>query len=101
MDEFVVCTSIQDKRDLESYVTSLLGVIKVPILLDNYTFRITAKSGVVVSSNEGDTLDELKRRADFALYEAKGMRKLVVFYEESNDEKYQCLGQIEYGLKVL
>ncbi|MCG6229581.1 bifunctional diguanylate cyclase/phosphodiesterase [Vibrio furnissii] len=98
-DEFVVCTSIQDKRDLESYVTSLLDAIKVPILLDNYTFCITAKSGVVVSSNEGDTLDELKRRADFALYEAKGMRSSVVFYEKSIDEKYQRLGQIEYELK--
>ena len=98
-DEFIFCLPGYSGKTLEHYCLNLLKEVSLPICLTEYTFSITASAGVASYPENGKSLDSLKRMADFALYEAKGTRNSVVFYNKTIDSKYLYIGKIEQELK--
>jgi diguanylate cyclase (GGDEF)-like protein/PAS domain S-box-containing protein len=78
-DEFLVWLETDDERAAVRLADRLLYNLVDPFVVDGRTLTIGASAGVAVGQ-PGDDVDDLMRRADRALYEAKhaGGRRFVV-----------------------
>ena len=82
-DEFVVVLDeIQDRGDALLVAERLLGVLAQPYTLGDVETVSTASIGIVTSSSEYTTADQMLRDADIAMYEAKanGKGRCVLFH---------------------
>lgn len=86
-DEFVLLMenlgedSEEANRDVEVVARKLLESFNEPFQLDNRVYNITASIGVSMLSDAGDGVDDLLKRADLAMYEAKSAgRNLLKFF---------------------
>ncbi|VAW17112.1 hypothetical protein MNBD_ALPHA11-1499 [hydrothermal vent metagenome] len=71
-DEFAMFFDHNVSPDgLEQITANLLQVLATPFVLDDHLFKIKASAGIVVSPCDQCDLEELLKRADLALYEAK------------------------------
>jgi diguanylate cyclase (GGDEF)-like protein/PAS domain S-box-containing protein len=62
----------------------LLNLLEEPYLLGDRPYNITASIGVALFSDSEDTVDEVLKRADLAMYEAKGAgRNALRFFNPS------------------
>ena len=77
-DEFVVMiqelseNEHQAKRQARLVATKVLDALNEPYLLANYKHRGTGSVGVTVFGGGRDSVEDLMKRADLALYRAKG-----------------------------
>lgn len=86
-DEFVVALEIEEKEqdiaiDYINIITNkILKEIRRPYLINNFDFRLTASIGIVLFKNNSNTIDELMKFADVAMYNAKenGKNKFSYF----------------------
>ncbi|MGB0205352.1 MAG: putative bifunctional diguanylate cyclase/phosphodiesterase [Neptuniibacter sp.] len=89
-DEFVVLVqSFQEERealvqDVERVCKKLLGVLAEPFFVHQHQLRIGASIGVVIFPSEKETIEDLLRFADTAMYHAKeNGRNCYAFYHEA------------------
>jgi diguanylate cyclase (GGDEF)-like protein len=92
-DEFVVLPQLMDGETavvLEhalAVVDQLRSALDRPFRLDGHDVHITVSVGVAVYPNDGNTVDELLRRADSAMYQAKATgRNATHFYSPELEE---------------
>jgi diguanylate cyclase (GGDEF)-like protein len=71
-DEFtILLTGIHGPADAELVAKRLLEALKAPVELQGQTLTPSASLGIAVHPGDGDTPEELRKRADAALYAAK------------------------------
>lgn len=70
-DEFIVVDSFTSQQAATSQAEGLLATLRAPLLLEGLEVVVSASIGVAMAAKEADTMDELIRRADIALYRAK------------------------------
>ncbi|MBC2777107.1 putative bifunctional diguanylate cyclase/phosphodiesterase [Parasphingopyxis marina] len=71
-DEFaVVLDDAQSRVAVESLAEKLIATISEPYMIDNIQIRIGLSIGCAYGPVDGDTVDDLVRKADLALYHAK------------------------------
>ena len=70
-DEFVVLAHQADDSGAHATATRLLDALKRPFEQGGMSFTLTASIGVALYPSDGATMDELLRRADGAMREAK------------------------------
>jgi diguanylate cyclase (GGDEF)-like protein/PAS domain S-box-containing protein len=71
-DEFaVVLDDAQSRVAVEALAEKLIATISEPYLIDNVQIRIGLSIGCAYGPIDGDTVDDLVRKADLALYHAK------------------------------
>lgn len=71
-DEFaIVLADISDKTDLERPLKHILDSINEDIRLGHDQARVTASIGISLYPENAETIDELMRQADIAMYQAK------------------------------
>ena len=71
-DEFgVVLHDAQNRRTISELATVLIAEVSEPYVLDGVSVRVGLSVGGAVGPVDGDTVDELIKKADLALYEAK------------------------------
>jgi EAL domain-containing protein (putative c-di-GMP-specific phosphodiesterase class I) len=68
------------------------------VYVDPLEFSIGACIGISQSPKDGDSLDELLRKADMAMYEAKGSHRDTAFYSEDLELKTKQIADIEKEL---
>lgn len=81
-DEFVVMLDgLEDQDAAIAVANRLLAAFNEPHMLDGHRVVSTASIGIVMSSESYNTVDELLRDADTAMYQAKnsGKARYVVF----------------------
>lgn len=85
-DEFVlVADDLDSVEDAERLGRSIMEVTGEPVMVEGHPVRSSASVGVAVADGHV-TADELLRRADVALYRAKGLgRRCVVRYRPEDD----------------
>lgn len=71
-DEFVVVMSnLASPEVVENLSENILSVLRQDFRVDEATLRVTSSIGIAVFPNSGETVDDLMKNADAAMYEAK------------------------------
>lgn len=83
-DEFAVIAVLSGKHpSLEDALQRLLKFLRSPIHIDGQTLSLGASIGVAYFPDNGDEVEDLMRKSDQALYQAKhGGRNRVEHYQE-------------------
>ena len=71
-DEFlIVLTDIANHDDAGVVAANLIQAVSVPVMIDGQAVSVSPSVGISVFPVDGDTADDLIRRADAAMYRAK------------------------------
>lgn len=100
-DEFtVVLPELRDRQDAEIIADKFLETLRKPFILDGNEVYISASIGIAVYPSDGESIDELLRHADIAMYNVKAEGKNGhSFYECSMlDASYQKIA-LEHSLR--
>ncbi|MHA6495206.1 EAL domain-containing protein [Pseudomonas borbori] len=105
-DEFVLMledlslnhdTAIQQ---LESVTRKILQALAVPYALGERSYSSTASIGVALFSDDHNTVDELLKRADLAMYEAKSSgRNTLRFFNPEMQAQVSARADLENDLR--
>lgn len=87
-DEFtVVLVNVDNADDAKKVAQKILKSLSVPFLIENYELFITASIGIAMYPADSENLDTLVKKADIAMYHAKGEgRNNFQFYAPQMDE---------------
>jgi diguanylate cyclase (GGDEF)-like protein/PAS domain S-box-containing protein len=75
-DEFtIVLPELRDRNDAGIIADKFLEVLDKPFDLDGHQVHISASIGIAIYPGDGETIDELLRHADIAMYQVKAVGK--------------------------
>jgi diguanylate cyclase (GGDEF)-like protein/PAS domain S-box-containing protein len=100
-DEFVVvCNGLGDETDAIGIADRLLEAISMPISLSGRSLVVSPSIGVALTRSTNDDPGELLRRADTAMYRAKGRgRACFELYDESLRRQANARVQMESDMR--
>jgi diguanylate cyclase (GGDEF)-like protein/PAS domain S-box-containing protein len=83
-DEFVlIATEVQDAAAVTEIVERIVSKLSTPMLIDGQDIAISASVGIAVYPLDGETVEELLKNADAAMYHAKAAgRNTFSFYSK-------------------
>lgn len=72
-DEFtIILEDVEVPRGVERVAREILAALSAPRTIDAHTLFVTASIGIAICPKDGESADELLRRADRSMYLAKG-----------------------------
>ena len=75
-DEFtIVLPELRDRQDAKTIADTFLASLHKPFDLDGHEVHISASIGIAIYPSDGETIDELLRHADIAMYQVKALGK--------------------------
>ncbi|TFW17046.1 putative bifunctional diguanylate cyclase/phosphodiesterase [Duganella callida] len=75
-DEFtIVLPELRDRQDAKAIAEKFLESLQRPFDLDGHEVHISASIGIAIYPGDGETIDELLRHADIAMYQVKALGK--------------------------
>jgi diguanylate cyclase (GGDEF)-like protein/PAS domain S-box-containing protein len=74
-DEFILCFTHINESTLEFICNKLLGSLLASIVIDGVEFHATISLGLTIGNQSDNKIDDVIRRADEALYQAKAAGK--------------------------
>jgi diguanylate cyclase (GGDEF)-like protein/PAS domain S-box-containing protein len=75
-DEFtIVLPELRDRDDAKAIAEKFLESLEAPFDLDGHQVHISASIGIAIYPHDGESIDELLRHADIAMYQVKGLGK--------------------------
>ena len=100
-DEFaVVQAGLSDMAGATRLAGRIVEAMAAPFDLNGHQVVIGASVGVAASPSDGEDADELLKKADMALYRAKGDgRGAFHFFERAMDEQLQARRALELDLR--
>lgn len=106
-DEFVVILedlnedAAQAAVQVEALCSKIISAVNQPYHLDNYLYHSSASIGICMFSNQQITVDELLKRADIAMYQAKSAgRNTLSFYDPAMQATLQARAALEFDLRL-
>ena len=92
-DEFVILVPHTSYDKFEEIIENIRVVFNKPWFLKGADYYCTSSIGVVTFPDEGETVQDLIRKADIAMYSAKksGKNKLAHYTDSSDVEAYKRL----------
>jgi diguanylate cyclase (GGDEF)-like protein len=99
-DEFAVVVPVVESRgELEQLCLALVGSLQGPFLYREQRLFVGASIGIAIGPVEGESVEDLVRNADLALYRAKeGSGNDIRFYEPSFHARAEERRKIELAL---
>ncbi len=87
-DEFtIILVNVDNPDDVKKMGQKILKTLAAPFIIDTYELFVTTSIGVSLYPTDGESLDHLVKKADIAMYYAKGEgRNNVQFYSPRMDE---------------
>ncbi len=100
-DEFIILLKgITTIDDVFKVGMKVLEVTPKPLLLDNESINITCSIGASIFPCDGDTTEDLIKKADFAMYKAKSLGKNTFhLYNSEVDKKNSKRQSLENKLR--
>ena len=100
-DEFAVVQSgLDDMTGATRLASRIVEAMSAPFDLQGHQVVIGASVGVAAAPSDGEDADELLKKADMALYRAKGDgRGAFHFFERAMDEQLQARRALELDLR--
>jgi diguanylate cyclase (GGDEF)-like protein len=75
-DEFtIVLPELRDRQDAKIIADKFLECLHKPFDLDGHEVHISASIGIAIYPGDGESIDELLRHADIAMYQVKALGK--------------------------
>jgi diguanylate cyclase (GGDEF)-like protein/PAS domain S-box-containing protein len=75
-DEFtIVLPELRDRADARAIADKFQEALQTPFDLDGHVVHISASIGIAVYPSDGDSIEELLRHADIAMYQVKAQGK--------------------------
>ncbi|MDQ4086686.1 MAG: EAL domain-containing protein [Pseudomonadota bacterium] len=99
-DEFaIVIPTVESRHELEQLCLALVGALQGPFLYREQRLFVGASIGVAIGPGDGETVEELIRNADLALYRAKdGSGNDIRFFESGLHARAEERRKIELAL---
>ena len=100
-DEFaIVVPELESREELEQMCLALVGALHGPFHYHEQRLFVGASIGVAIGPDDGETIEEMVRNADLALYRAKGgAGNEICFYEPILHELSEERRKIELALR--
>lgn len=101
-DEFIVMLSkVLRPESIAPVCRRLIDAVSQPIRIGQYEVVVTPSIGVAVYPDDGDSVDDLMKHADVAMYYAKERgRRCYKFYSDSLDARAMERLQLEESLRT-
>ncbi len=92
-DEFVVIVPPNKYKSLERIIKSIQAVFEKPWILKEADYYCTMSMGIVHFPSEGEEVEDLIRKADIAMYEAKktGKNRVAVYTDKIQSDSNKRL----------
>ena len=84
-DEFAISCRTGSLDDLEHLAMTVASLAREPVTVEGLSLHLSASVGVAARGAEGDGQEELIRKADVAMYQAKERRSGVSVYDFAHD----------------
>jgi diguanylate cyclase (GGDEF)-like protein len=99
-DEFaIVVPEVESRQELEQLCLALISALQGPFLYREQRLFVGASIGAAIGPRDGDTVEEMIRNADLALYRAKtGSGNDICFYEPALHARAEERRKIELAL---
>ncbi|MDB5847755.1 MAG: sensor-containing diguanylate cyclase/phosphodiesterase [Rhodoferax sp.] len=103
-DEFlVVLSDIGARAEAALVANKLLAVVNEPVTIENHRLSVSPSIGISVFPDDGDTVDDLIRHADAAMYHAKdsGRSNYQFFTPDMSQRAFEALhleGQLRQAI---
>ena len=81
-DEFVLILGDIEKGALHAMTQKILDLFREPWVIEGISLMVTASIGVALFPDDGDTMKELMKKADKAMYRSKELGHAVLFYHD-------------------
>ena len=91
-DEFTIfLPELQSREDAQIVADKFLECLQQPFYLDGHEVHISASIGIAIYPTDGDTMDDLLRHADIAMYQVKadGKNGYSFYTPKMLDASYQ------------
>jgi diguanylate cyclase (GGDEF)-like protein/PAS domain S-box-containing protein len=90
-DEFIaLLPGVHDHNDAARLAEKLIQSIAKPHFIRGHKLHVTCSAGISIFPDDGDTIDDLMRHADSAMYHAKGGgRNAVEFFSKNMNVRQQ------------
>ncbi len=98
-DEFIVLLNeLSDDRDAVIVVEKILAVLNAPYTVENQTLKGSGSIGICYFPSESNNLEDVIKRADDAMYEAKSRGKNGYLLCDETAEEKQWAGSYPQGI---
>ncbi len=84
-DEFAVSCPTGSPEDLERLANEVAALVREPVIVEGLSLHLSASVGVAVRSSTSEHQEELIRKADVAMYQAKERHAGVSVYDFEHD----------------
>lgn len=100
-DEFIiVLVNLKEASDAEKVAQKISTTLSASFNIEGHELFATTSIGISLYPEDGDDLDNLVKKADIAMYSAKGLgRNTHQYYESSMDEHAHKRLVLENGLR--
>ncbi len=100
-DEFaVIQAELSSSSDVTGLASNLVERLSKPYQIGDHKVIVGASVGIAMAITDGDTVDQLMKNADLALYRAKSEgRGNYCFFEQAMDDRMQARRLLELDLR--
>ncbi len=101
-DEFVVVmTDVTDMTSVSPFVGKVLSLISTPAEIDGAVIHVTASIGIAIAPKDSDNVGEILKKADIAMFQAKGQGKNTFkIFDYAMEEEIRAQYDQENSLKL-
>ncbi|MCC5947500.1 MAG: EAL domain-containing protein [Nitriliruptoraceae bacterium] len=101
-DEFALLLDIDEVWEAERIVGRITDAIRAPFEVGGILLEVEVSAGIALFPDHGQDLETLLRRADLAMYEAKGSGETLVSFDPELDQRtpgrLALLAELRQGL---
>ncbi|MDQ0230059.1 sensor domain-containing phosphodiesterase [Metabacillus malikii] len=99
-DEFTILLHNVSKSDVSSIANRIIDILSKPFIIEGNEIFVTPSIGISLYPHDGQNKDELLRKADLAMYQAKRSgRNNFQFYDKQLDKIVQERLELENHLR--
>jgi diguanylate cyclase (GGDEF)-like protein/PAS domain S-box-containing protein len=100
-DEFVILLTQTDARGAETIARRVIEVLGLPFDLDGVSFSVTASIGIAMYPTDGESMNDLIKNADAAMYRVKERgRAGFRFYQPQMNVDLLARMKLDHAMRV-
>lgn len=82
-DEFIIL--VDNIKEVDNIASAIIQTLQNPFVLSEQSLTVTVSQGIAIYPHNGETISDLVRSADIAMYRAKFLGKNIVQYFQNDN----------------